>query len=192
MGSRMKSSKPRFTRRRLLLGGPLLVILCGGLWYLNWSVLEHRLITISDGRVYQSGEMPLDDLADVVAEHGIKTVIDLRLEPEHEITAERKALSGLGVRYEHIPSTHDPVPKTVDAFLAVTDNAENFPILIHCGHGVGRSVLFAAVYRIEYEGWDADTARRACRLFPWRGTFSPDGPKGSFLLRYRRRQDPPK
>jgi len=39
------------------------------------------------------------------------------------------------------------------------------PLLIHCMHGAGRARLFAAIYRIEFEGW---TVERAARSLPWR------------------------
>ena len=130
--------------------------------------------------------MPTAELAEVVREHGIRTVIDLRLDDEGDAEAEREALEAQAVRYARIPSEHAPRAETVETFLEIVRRPENLPVLIHCGHGEGRSVLFAAIYRIECEGWDNDRARRACRLLPWRGTFAPDGPKGRYLLHYKR------
>ena len=182
----MKLSAALPSRRRLIVGA-LLVTLFVSAWYAHWYFLEHRFSVVSAGDLYQSAEMDPAALADTVREHGIRTVIDLRKEPELGMAEERQALAELGVRYVHIPSEHSPAPETVDAFLAVVAQTKNRPVLVHCAHGEGRSVLFAAIYRIEIQGWENDRARRACRLLPWRGTFSPDGEKGKYLLTYRRR-----
>ena len=39
------------------------------------------------------------------------------------------------------------------------DDSSNYPVLIHCYHGVGRAQMFSALYRIEYEGWTNQEAR---------------------------------
>ena len=71
----------------------------------------------------------------------------------------------------------------------------NRPALLHCEHGEGRSVLFAALYRIAFEGDDNETAwRRSARLpvglrflgavWPGLAAFGRDSVKGSYLLEF--------
>ena len=157
----------------------------------HWIVLEHRFETITEGAFYQSAEMPPEALVDVAREHGIKTVIDLRhdgdIEDTSEFEKERAALEKEGIRYVRIPANQVPTNDTVDAFLEIARDTAERPILVHCEHGQGRSVLFAALYRIEFEGWDPERARRATRLFSWRGSFSPGAPKGIYLRNYESR-----
>ena len=159
--------------------------------YGHWIVLEHRFETISEGAFYQSAEMQPDALVDTVKEHGIKTVIDLRRDADMDDTTwferERAALEKEGIRYVRLPANQVPKDETVDAFLEIAKDAAERPILVHCEHGQGRSVLFAALYRIEFEGWDPERARRATRLFSWRGSFSPGAPKGTYLRDYESR-----
>ncbi|MFN0006999.1 MAG: dual specificity protein phosphatase family protein [Planctomycetota bacterium] len=155
--------------------------------YEYWVEVEHRFQTITEGRLYKSGEMPSEELVDRVGSLGIRTVIDLRDEVSEVIDAERDALEKAGVKYVNLPSKQVPEETTVDTYLTLMKRPENFPVLIHCEHGVGRSVLFAALYRIEFEGWGSERARCATTYFPWRGSFKPDSPKGEYLRNYKPR-----
>jgi len=177
-------TKKRRTGARLAVSVGALVLLAGGAWYGHWVFVQHRLRVVAPGRLYQSAAMPLDDLVCVARKHDIRTVIDLRLGSEGDIEGERNALAKLGVRYVHLPSPQVPDAETVDSFLGIAGRTENLPILVHCAHGEGRSVLFAALFRIEFEHWQNERARTACRLFSERGTFGPDGDKGQYLLGY--------
>jgi protein tyrosine phosphatase len=71
----------------------------------------------------------------------------------------------LGVKYVHLEpdlcsNRTDPAcrPAVIDQFLAVLDDPANRPVLLHCKAGLHRTGVLAAVYRMEYEGWDALTA----------------------------------
>ena len=88
------------------------------------------------------------------------------------------------VRHFSVPSKQVPDKETVKAFLDIMDDKKNRPVLIHCHHGEGRAVLFSAIYRIEYEGWPNDQARRASRLILYKSSFSADSKKGMFLKNY--------
>ena len=178
------------TRRRQLLivlavAGVLLLGVAAR--YAYWDVVEHRFTTIAEGRVYQSGTLPPDGLVDKIREYGIRTVIDLRREPPEVIGAEQSALEGTGARYVNLPTDQVPEESDVDAFLNVLDPTA-FPVLIHCEHGYGRSVLFSAIYRIEFEGWENEQARCGTRLCSWWGSFKPGSPKGEYLRSYRPRR----
>jgi protein tyrosine/serine phosphatase len=178
--------------RRLIrasLAALLLAALLAGGAYLYWDVFEHRFLAIAEGKLYQSGAMPLDRLARKIEKHGIRTIIDLR-RGHDEVRAEREALAALGVEHVHLPSAQIPSAEVVESFLQYIGREENHPVLIHCEHGEGRSAMLAAIYRIEFEGWSPDRARRAARFLPFRGSFSPGRRKGQYLLNYvpRRQQ----
>jgi protein tyrosine phosphatase (PTP) superfamily phosphohydrolase (DUF442 family) len=155
-----------------------------------WSAFgEYRdtVRTITEGRVYQSGVLAPDDLRDEVRRLGIRTVIDLR-EPVAEVLGERAVLAALGVKHIHLPSAQIPDDGTVRRFLEIMSDPVTYPVLIHCHHGTGRSVLMSAIYRIEYEGWDREQARLATRsalrwLLPG-ASFAVEAPKGEYLLKY--------
>lgn len=165
-----------------------------GLWFvavasyfLYWEYALHRFTAVTEYQLYQSAEIPPDELLDVARRHGIRTVIDLRRSEESpiEVAAERAALANSGVAYIHLLTKQVPDEATVMQFLEIVGNPVNRPVLIHCQHGTGRSVLFASLFRVEFENWDNETARRAVEPLHWRGNFAPNSPKGQYLLAYR-------
>lgn len=123
----------------------------------------------------------------MVRQRGIRSVVDLR-QPLEEVQPEIAVLAALGVKHIHIPSAQVTEDAAVKRFLEVMSDPATYPVLIHCQHGIGRSVLFSAIYRVEFEGWDREQARQASlrpirRIFPG-GTFAVNGAKGSYLLGY--------
>lgn len=178
----MKRSRAR--RVGLLLIGVLLVgVLGAGAGYGYWVLFDYRFSTVTEGQVYRSGAMPPETLLVKVRRYGIRAVIDLR-RPGAEVDAERVALAQVGVKHFHLPSKQVPNDETIDAFLEILGHCEYRPVLIHCNHGEGRAVLFAAIYRIEYEGWSNERARRASRLLSSFGSFSSKSRKGIFIRDY--------
>ena len=168
---------------RLMIGILLLGVLGFGARYGHRSVVSHRFATVTDGQVYQSGAMPPEALKNKVLGHEIRAVIDLR-RPGNEVDAERAVLRKLGVKHFHLPSEQVPDNEVVDAFLKIMDHREYRPVLIHCNHGRGRAVLFAAVYRMEYEGWSNERAQHVAYLQSGLGNFESDSRKGTFILNY--------
>jgi protein tyrosine phosphatase (PTP) superfamily phosphohydrolase (DUF442 family) len=183
------AGKRRWLRPVLVLV-VLVALIPAGRWA-HWRYVQHRFRIITEGAVYQSAQMPMDDLLDTVRARGIQTVIDFREEPQGDLDAERATLEEAGVRYVNLPSPQVPVNATVDAYLDLLQDESAFPILVHCEHGEGRSVLFAALYRIEFEGWEPERARESTRILSWRGSFAPGSSKGDFLSNYRPRLPAP-
>ena len=166
--------------------------------YAHWELVERRLITVTPGRVYQSAAMPPDELVATMRRHGIRTVIDLRDEHPRQCAAERRALQRAGVRHVHLPTPTYVDQNHTRAFLDAMAAAEP-PVLVHCEHGQGRSVMMCAVHRIENEGWSNQQAFEGCIRLPdglrflatvWPGLrgFRADNRKGRFVLDYRRQR----
>jgi len=187
----MRTKKPRSIRRFLAVVGLVVVfgVVAATGWWLYWVRVQSRFVTITEGEVYQSSAMTADKMAELVQEYGIRTVVDMRREVEgrENMAAERRVLADLGVTFLHLPGLQVPKDETVDQFLEHVADEEHRPILIHCKHGEGRSVLFAALYRIEFEGWSNDRARQATRFILWGSGFALDRPKGSYLDQYQPR-----
>jgi len=185
-----------------------LIILVLGLvafayWYNN---INHVYRVISEGKVYKSGLIPPKDLDKFLLPNHIKTVVDL-LDPgvqdalnpaqQKEIDAEQKGIDELNKKYGthikhiNIPSGQVPTKKTLKAFYEVIDNPDNYPIHIHCYHGMGRAVIYSAIYRIEKEGWSNKKAQENARLFKFmvdsplhHSSFAKGREKGDFILNY--------
>ena len=162
--------------------------------------INHNFETITEGKVFKSGVIPPDEIADYVKENNIKSIIDLRFpgtgddvnNPEipEELTAEREAVAKIpGVTYFNNGSDQVPEQKNLDYFFKIMDNPDNYPVLIHCYHGVGRAEMYSAIYRIEYEGWENDKARTSTRFLTKWSSFDLGKPKGDFLESYISRKD---
>ena len=162
--------------------------------------INHNFKVISEGKVYKSGVIPPEDIAYFVKEHQIKSIIDLRFpgtgddvnNPEIpvELIAEKEAAAKIkGLNYFNLGSDQVPKPENLEAFFKVMDNKANYPVLIHCFHGVGRAEMYSAIYRIEYENWDRDEARKETRFLTKFSSFDLGKPKGDFLHSYVKRGD---
>ncbi len=183
-----------------LLGLAFVVFVAGFLWHV---VFNYRFETIAPGKVYKSAAMPPDKIDSYLDKYHIKTVIDLRRPGEHhvsgytttdEIKAEAIAVAKVpGARHISIPSGQVPTAETLKKFFAVMDNKNSYPVLIHCHDGMGRAVIYSAIYRIEYQHWSDAAARDKTRpvvKFLWyHSAFSDGSPKGNFLMHYKPRSD---
>jgi protein tyrosine/serine phosphatase len=162
--------------------------------------INHNFEIITDGKVYKSGVIPPDEIEDYVNEYKIKSIVDLRFpgtgdevnNPEipAELTAEKEAIAKIkGVNYFNNGSDQVPKPHNLDTFFKIMDDPKNYPVLIHCYHGVGRAEMYSAIYRIEYENMDRDEARTNTRFLTKWSSFDLGKPKGDFLHNYQRRND---
>jgi|LGOV01.1.fsa_nt_gb protein tyrosine phosphatase (PTP) superfamily phosphohydrolase (DUF442 family) len=200
-------------KRILKITVPLLLVVLGLLyaWYNNYNF---RFEEISPNKVYKSALITPDRLEDFLISNNINTVIDLldpgvqdRLNPaqQKDINKEDAAIKainkkyGTNIRHVNIPSGQVPTKKTLKEFFEVLDDNSSYPVLIHCYHGMGRAVIYSALYRIEYENWSNEDARMKARLLPLmvdsplhHSSFAKGREKGDFLINYipRKEGDP--
>jgi protein tyrosine phosphatase (PTP) superfamily phosphohydrolase (DUF442 family) len=160
-----------------------LILVCA-LLYVKWAVLDYRVYEIDKGKVYRSMRIPYEKIQKVLLNHKIKTVIDLRNMDEPLIEEEKKAVRDIGLRYEQIPMDQMPSQQNIDNFLKLMDDPSVYPVLIHCRHGIGRTGVMSAIYRIEYEKWDNNKARIESNLLGGLGAFKKDEPKGALVMNY--------
>lgn len=161
--------------------------------------INHNFETITEGKVYKSGVIPPDEIESYVKKYKIKSIVDLRFpgtsdlvnNPEipSELTAEKAAVEKIqGVNYFNNGSDQVPKPENLESFFKIMDNPDNYPVLIHCYHGVGRAEMYSAIYRIEYENFSNEEARKNVRtLIKW-SSFDDGTPKGEYLKAYKSRK----
>lgn len=161
--------------------------------------INHNFETISEGKVYKSGVIPPDEIQDYVKKYHIKSIVDLRFpgtsdlvnNPEipSELTAEKEAVEKIaGVNYFNNGSDQVPQQQNLDTFFKIMDNPDNYPVLIHCYHGVGRAEMYSAIYRIEYENFTNEQARENVRAMIKWSSFDDGTPKGEYLKAYKSRK----
>lgn len=185
-------------KKKLLIAVTLVILGVTGKYVYDRHI-NHNFITITEGKVYKSGVIPPDEIADYVKKYHIKSIVDLRFpgtgddvnNPEipAELTAEKNAVAKIdGVNYFNNGSDQVPKQENLNSFFKIMDNQANYPVLIHCYHGIGRAQLYSAIYRIEYEGWSTEEARHHA-AFPFMFSSFADGtPKGEFLKSYHSRK----
>lgn len=177
----------------------LLIAAVFGAKYVYDMHINHNFETITEGKVYKSGVIPPDEIADYVKKYKIKSIVDLRFpgtgddvnnpEVPAELTAEKEAVAKIeGVNYFNNGSDQVPKQKNLDTFFKIMDNKDNYPVLIHCYHGVGRAEMYSALYRIEYENWTNEEARQGVRALVKWSSFDDGKPKGEFLKAYQSRK----
>ena len=161
--------------------------------------INHNFEVITDGKVYKSGVIPPGEIAGYVSKYHIKSIVDLRFpgtndlvnNPENpaELRAEIKAVHAIpGANYYNVGSDQVPKQQNLDAFFKIMDNKANYPVLIHCYHGIGRAEMYSAIYRIEYEDFTNEAARKGVRtLIKW-SSFDDGTPKGEYLKAYKSRK----
>jgi len=161
--------------------------------------INHNFETITEGKVYKSGVIPPNEIESYVKKYHIKSIVDLRFpgtndlinNPEipAELTAEREAVAKIkGVNYFNNGSNQVPKQENLDRFFKIMDNPENYPVLIHCYHGIGRAEMYSAIYRIEYENFTNEQARHGVRTFLTWSSFDDGTPKGEYLKAYKSRK----
>lgn len=162
--------------------------------YLKWRVFDGKLATITPGAIFQSAAFAPDALVETCEAYGIRTVIDLRDSRPALVAESAAAATAAGILHLHTPTRSHPFWDDADAFLKALETAER-PVLVHCQHGEGRSVLMCALHRIVNEGWTNQgafdgTARLPDGLrflnawFPGLRRFQATHPKGRFVLEY--------
>lgn len=153
---------------------------------------------VEPGVLYRSGQLDPKAFERVLVENRIKTVVTLRPdrgEAENSDAHEEGVCRARGVKFVRIPPGAaepgaDPLDPVVRAFLAVTDDPANHPVLVHCTAGRDRTGTVCAVYRIERDRWAPDRALAEMRDFG----FDPEkdaaaGAYARYVLNYRPRAE---
>ena len=107
-----------------------------------------------DDRFFRGGQ-PKEDQYQELAALGIKTVIDLREDPEEY---EKRNVEALGMRYVNIPMIEKKYPEAsqVEQFIKLVDNPETGKFFVHCAGGRHRTGVMGAVYRFNHYNWNFD------------------------------------
>ena len=116
-----------------------------------------------DERFYRGGQPKERDYKDLAA-LGIKTVIDLRDDPEDY---EKSLVESLGMKYVHIPMVAKkyPTEEATKAFLKLAGDPETGKFFVHCAGGRHRTGAMGAVYRYEFYNWNYDQVYKEMKDF---------------------------
>jgi len=87
-------------------------------------------------------------------EKGVKTIVNLREEPA-SIAGERAIVQELGLDFVSIPLRPFDIPEDhkIEQFLELMKDAKKHKVFVHCLHGMDRTGLMCAVYRMSAHDW---------------------------------------
>ena len=85
---------------------------------------------------------------------GIKTVLSLRA-----VSGDESEVADQGLEYAHIScKPYHPEDEDVLEFLQVVTDPARQPVFVHCRHGVDRTGMMIAAYRVVVDGWTRERA----------------------------------
>ena len=106
-----------------------------------------------DAKLYRSAQPTAEGMTNLVA-LGVKTVVNLR--DNHSDSDEIGGLPLAAKRIEIF--TGNPKIEQVKEFLAIIDDTNAVPVLVHCQHGADRTGTMCALYRILRQDWKVEDA----------------------------------
>ena len=124
-----------------------------------------NLHEVDSGQLYRSAQLDGDQFREVIAKHGIRTVINLRGKSNNDWWLEEDAvMRELGINHINIGMSAKRLPhkKDLRALLEAYRNAER-PILIHCQGGADRTGEASAIYQMIYMGKSKKQALRSLK-----------------------------
>ncbi|MGQ0635053.1 MAG: fused DSP-PTPase phosphatase/NAD kinase-like protein [Planctomycetaceae bacterium] len=160
-----------FARHRLWLWGFVLIsVAAGGFAYRQHKRYKHWAVH-QPGMVYRSAWLEPDVFVEQIEKHQIRTVLNL-CNPgemgEARCVDERRAVEGAGARLIELPmpaASVDSADPEIQQFVEVLSNPRNYPLLVHCQHGVTRTAKVLAMYDILFRGQSAAASIAAMPLF---------------------------
>ncbi|MDB6066287.1 MAG: protein tyrosine phosphatase [Pedosphaera sp.] len=177
-------SSIRLKRCGIALVAAAVLIVTGGAGFLLYVNSHNNFHIVSAGQLYRSGQMKSDVLAQVIQDHGIKSILNLRGDSGTMdwYFSETNTAWRLGVQHFDfsLSANRELKDEEMDQILTTMSTAPK-PILIHCKTGSDRTGLVGALYLYGVEGKSPEKAEHELNfiyghvphLF-WRDTIAMD------------------
>jgi Tyrosine phosphatase family len=160
-----------FDKRRIWMWGVLLLLIAtaAGLGYRQHKRYKHWAVH-DPGMVYRSAWLDGEVFAEQIEKFQIRAVLNL-CNPnelgEERCLSQRAAVKGAGAKLIELPmpATIDAGDPAVQKFVDVLGDPNNYPLLVHCQHGVTRTAKVLSMYDILFRGETAEQSLAAMPLF---------------------------
>lgn len=159
-----------FRRRRFLVSCLVLSLAIGiGLVVRNHQRYKHLAIH-EPGMMYRSGWLEPDAMSEVIEEYQIRSVVNV-CNPgemgEDRWVGERNAVTNAGARLIEIPmpTSVDTTDPLIGEHIKILADPNNYPMLIHCQHGVTRTSKFLMIYDVVFRNMTVKDSLAAQPLF---------------------------
>lgn len=170
----------------------VLVIAAVGVWRHKKGPYHFKVVT--RGVLYRSGFLGPDNLEKVIESYGIKTILNVSEErekrkPHWGYKDQVRICRERDVNLVEMPidSGVPPTPVEVARWLALLEDEDGLPLLVHCDHGVMRTGMLVAVYDMEFRGMTNEQALDAMPMFGHTLDEPHKQPMKRFILDYVRR-----
>ena len=116
-----------------------------------------------DERFYR-GAQPKENDYKALAQIGIKTIIDLREDPEEY---SKSTVESLGMTYVNIPmiAKKYPTSEATETFLKTVNDPSTGKFYVHCAGGRHRTGAMGAVYRFQVYHWNFDQVYKEMKQY---------------------------
>jgi hypothetical protein len=159
--------------RRIASGGLVLAVVCaaatGGWIYYQQHHFKHFAVH-EPGMMYRSAFLGPDAFSQLIETYQIRSVVNL-CNPD-EMTpelweGERRAVASSGATLFAVPlpNTVEFDPHVWERHLDILSNPNNYPMLVHCQHGVTRTAMFLTAYDVIHRHQTAAESLAAQPLF---------------------------
>jgi len=161
----MMSRRVRWTIRGILITGVVI-----GVWIDQHRERYKHFAVHEDGMIYRSAWLEPDVMREVIERHQIRTVVNLCAPGEmgeRRWREEREVVSNAGARLIEMPMTVmvQPEQDAVGGHLRILANPDNYPMLVHCQHGMTRTAKFLVMYDAAFRGMTAEESLARQPLF---------------------------
>ena len=161
-----------FDKQRIRIASlVVLLLLATATGFGYWHHKRYKHWAIHDpGMVYRSAWLQGDVFAEQIEKYQIRAVLNL-CNPnelgEQRCLDQRAAVSGAGAKLIELPmpATIDAGDPAVQEFVDVLSDPGNYPLLVHCQHGVTRTAKVLSMYDILFRGKTAQESLAAMPLF---------------------------
>jgi protein tyrosine/serine phosphatase len=149
--------------RRALVTGALCLLLAGGVIAACCGIIQYtgNIHAVEDGQLYRSAQLDRSQFEQVIKDHGIKSILNLRGDNAGESWYEDEISVAAALDVAHFDygiSARSPVTASqIREILRIVRDAPK-PLLIHCRAGADRTGLVAALYVAKIENRTADEA----------------------------------
>ena len=125
--------------------------------------------------IFRSGHL-LASSVPLLRQNAIKTILSLEDYGDDPLGAQtdRAWAERSSFTFVHQPMdwrNGGPDFQEINAALAVISRPSNQPIVVHCRHGVDRTGIVIAAYRVKYQNWTVEAAVREMRQLGMHSQF---------------------
>lgn len=151
----------------------LLLVSAAALLAGGWAYRQHhryKHVAIHDpGMMYRSAWLEPDVFSELIETHQIRTVVNLCRpnELKQRRALQRRAVADAGARLIEISMPDDVHADNaaIRSCIELLGESRNYPMLVHCQHGVTRTAKFCAVYDVAFRGMSAEVSLESQPLF---------------------------